>query len=221
MAGQLQNRLPADRTTKKKLSKAGQKTAEDILVAAESLFSRKGFKATTLKEVSDESGANTALISYYFGNKDGLRDAVFTRQLKKAGSGFELMETLSPESLTVDSFKALIRMFLDRSEIDDTLFRLVNWATVDRGEIADKMATAIWMPFYSKLIDYVEALSKGRLTRQEAECRTWAVVGSVHGYVHCRWHDANHMKFVGDTEAFFNCYKELIVDKVTVSLLEA
>lgn len=215
------NKMPADLTSRKKLSKAGQKTAEDILVAAEKLFSIKGFKATTLKEVSEVSSANTALISYYFGGKDGLRDAVFARQLQKAGSGFEALFAVEATRFNLDSFKNLIRVFLESSETDDTLFKLVTWSTLDNGEIADKMASHIWQPFFARLTDIVEHLGQGRFGRAEAVKRVWAILGSVHGYVHNRWHSVKHMKLDEAPEIFFAGYKDLIVERVTVSLIEA
>jgi len=220
MAGS-QNQTPVDRTSRKKLSKAGQKTAEDILAAAEKLFSQKGFKATTLKEVSKSSSANTALISYYFGNKDGLRDAVFTRQLKKAGSGFETLFATEVVSFSTESFKQMIHFFLDQSERDDTLFRLVTWSTLDSDDIASRMTQVIWDPFYKRLADIVEHLGNGRFTRQEANCRVWALLGAIHGYVHSRWHSAKHLELYEPHETFFLRYKNLLVDRVTDSLLGA
>jgi AcrR family transcriptional regulator len=215
------SRMPVDLAPRKKLSKAGQKTADDILIAAEKLFTQKGFKATTLKEVSEASSANTALISYYFGNKDGLRDAVFAKQLQKAGSGFEALFAVDPLGFNVDSFRQLIRVFLDTADNDDTLFKMVTWSTVDEGAIADKMSQVIWEPFFGRLTDIIVHLGQGRFTRNEAVLRTWALLGCVHGYVHARWHTANHMKLLDPREVFFESYKNLIVEKVTTSLLGA
>ena len=221
MAVQQLNKMPADHTSRKKLSKAGKKTAEEILLAAEKLFSQRGFKETTLKDVSELSSANTALISYYFGNKDGLRDAVFERQLRKAGTGFEALFAVDPSAYTVTSFKQLIRVMLDRSEEDDTLFRLITWSTLDKGEIADKMAEVIWDPFLERLIAVVEHLTHGSIPRKEIESRVWAMSGSIYGYVHCRWHSVKHAKTTEKPEVILAQYKDLIVNKVTDSLLEA
>ncbi len=215
------SRMPVDLTPRKKLSKAGQKTADDILGAAEKLFTQKGFKATTLKEVSEASSANTALIGYYFGSKDGLRDAVFAKQLQKAGSGFEALFAVDPLSFDNDSFRQLIRVFLDTADNDSTLFKMVTWSTVDEGDIADKMSDVIWEPFFGRLTDIILHLGQGRFTRNEATLRTWALLGSLHGYVHARWHSVNHMKLLDPPEVFFESYKNLIVEKVTTSLLGA
>lgn len=50
----------------------GIESKEKILAAARKLFYEKGFKKTTLAEISRVSGANKAMVSYYFGNKDHL-----------------------------------------------------------------------------------------------------------------------------------------------------
>jgi AcrR family transcriptional regulator len=50
-----------------------------ILDAAERLFARQGFKATTIQQIAREAKANGALIYYYFGDKEGLYHSVLER----------------------------------------------------------------------------------------------------------------------------------------------
>jgi len=50
-----------------------------ILDAAELVFGRKGFDAATLAEIGREAGMSGTLPSYFFGDKDGLYDAVIAR----------------------------------------------------------------------------------------------------------------------------------------------
>lgn len=74
-------------------------TRDSILDAAEALFCRKGFRATTIKEIGMASGTNTALLYYYFAGKDGLYRAVLQRlgdALVARGVG-ELGEARTPE----------------------------------------------------------------------------------------------------------------------------
>jgi AcrR family transcriptional regulator len=47
-------------------------TAQRLLLAAKTIITRDGFEALTLNAVSQESGENKAMISYYFENKAGL-----------------------------------------------------------------------------------------------------------------------------------------------------
>jgi TetR/AcrR family transcriptional regulator len=52
---------------------------EQILDAAESLFARKGFDPTTIKEIGAAAEQNPALLYYYFGGKEELYRAVLSR----------------------------------------------------------------------------------------------------------------------------------------------
>jgi TetR/AcrR family transcriptional regulator len=56
-------------------------TAVAILDAAERLFAVQGFAATTVKQVADATGVNSALLYYYFTDKETLYRAVLRRLL--------------------------------------------------------------------------------------------------------------------------------------------
>ncbi|SFH13430.1 TetR/AcrR family transcriptional regulator [Pedobacter insulae] len=57
----------------------------DILNAAELLFSEFGFEGTSTRLIARESGANIAMINYYFGSKEG----VFLEIMEGRISGFK------------------------------------------------------------------------------------------------------------------------------------
>ena len=65
-----------------------------ILDIAEDLFSRNGFDATTTREIAEKSGANVAMISYYFGSKVNLLVAIIERFshaiLSRLNEGYKL-----------------------------------------------------------------------------------------------------------------------------------
>jgi AcrR family transcriptional regulator len=48
-----------------------------LVEAATELFIRKGFRNVSIREIADAAGTNSALISYYFGDKEGLFTQVF------------------------------------------------------------------------------------------------------------------------------------------------
>jgi TetR/AcrR family transcriptional repressor of bet genes len=50
--------------------------AREILAAAQRVLLDKGFGGLTLRAVARESGANSAMVQYYFGSKDGLVEAM-------------------------------------------------------------------------------------------------------------------------------------------------
>ena len=48
-----------------------------IMESAEKLFAEKGFAGTSVRDIADEAGVNLAMISYYFGSKEKLLEAIF------------------------------------------------------------------------------------------------------------------------------------------------
>lgn len=56
-------------------------TKEQILQAAEKLFSEQGFKSTSLRAITALAGVNLAAVNYHFGSKNALVEAVFSRRL--------------------------------------------------------------------------------------------------------------------------------------------
>jgi len=60
----------------KKQTRDAEATQADLIKAGEKLFSAHGYAGVTLDMIAAESKANKALVSYYFGSKQGLFDAV-------------------------------------------------------------------------------------------------------------------------------------------------
>ncbi len=44
--------------------------------SAELLFSQKGFDGTSVRDIAEAAGINTAMISYYFGSKEKLMEEI-------------------------------------------------------------------------------------------------------------------------------------------------
>ncbi len=60
------------------------RTREAILRAAEELFARQGFDATSMQQIADSAGVARATPSYFFGSKAALYDAVLARAVARA-----------------------------------------------------------------------------------------------------------------------------------------
>lgn len=53
---------------------------KQIISTAEQLFSSKGYDGTSVRDIADEAGVNIAMISYYFGSKEKLMEALFEQR---------------------------------------------------------------------------------------------------------------------------------------------
>ncbi len=56
-------------------------TRDRILDIAERLFAEQGFHVATLRQITQEAGANLAAVNYHFGSKQALMRAIFKRRL--------------------------------------------------------------------------------------------------------------------------------------------
>ena len=79
---QKERRVPETPKTRRRSTKAEQRAEmmEQILDAAEYLFSKHGLHGVTLKDVAQRVGVHHTLLNYYFEDKKKLFDAVFARR---------------------------------------------------------------------------------------------------------------------------------------------
>jgi AcrR family transcriptional regulator len=75
-----QNPRPNAATTDDRVHRErGRLRREEILLEAANQFSLRGLNAVTVEDIANEVGCNKSLVYYYFGSKDGLRDAVMAK----------------------------------------------------------------------------------------------------------------------------------------------
>ena len=70
-----------------------------IIEVAERLFASKGFSGTSVRDIAQDADVNVAMISYYFGSKEKLIEALFNVRMVQTRSQIEMIlqnEELSP-----------------------------------------------------------------------------------------------------------------------------
>ncbi len=108
--------VPEDAKPRKSSSKAQQRAEmmEQILDAAEHLFSKHGLYGVTLKDVAQRVGVHHTLLNYYFDDKKSLFDAVFARRAvvtnERRLRALDAYETACAGKPTVEG---ALRAFLD------------------------------------------------------------------------------------------------------------
>ncbi|MEO6547080.1 MAG: TetR family transcriptional regulator [Ferruginibacter sp.] len=80
---------------------------------AERLFAERGFDGTSVRDIADEAGINVAMISYYFGSKDKLMEALF--ELRVGNVKIRVESLLKDESLSpIEKVNMLIDEHIER-----------------------------------------------------------------------------------------------------------
>jgi AcrR family transcriptional regulator len=83
-----------------------------LLDTAEKLFSQKGFDGTSVRDIAEAAGINTAMISYYFGSKEKLMEEIFERKSLYLVENVEMLlhnDALNP----FQKMYALVDIFID------------------------------------------------------------------------------------------------------------
>lgn len=88
-----------------------QDAKEKLLAAATRLFAEKGFAGVSIRQLGEAAGVNSAMISYYYGGKEGLYEAVFTTQYERLLGKFEAIADLkAPVEEKIRQYAEVIRL---------------------------------------------------------------------------------------------------------------
>ena len=95
-----------------------------IMEAAEALFADNGFNGTSVRDIADKAGVNLAMISYYFGSKEKLLEAIFEY---RGDTTKLILENLANRSglSSMDKMNALIDHYLKKIESQQCFHRLM------------------------------------------------------------------------------------------------
>jgi AcrR family transcriptional regulator len=101
-------------------------TEEKILNAARSIFTKKGFLATTVRDIATEANTNVASVNYYFRSKENLFAFIMDETIKKL---FDKIEpVLNSETTTaIEKIEICVGYYIDQLlENPDFPFFMVN-----------------------------------------------------------------------------------------------
>ncbi|MBQ0908036.1 TetR/AcrR family transcriptional regulator [Flavobacterium sp. F-328] len=96
-----------------------------ILQVAETLFAEKGFDGTSIRAIAKLAQINIAMVSYYFGSKERLLEALLiyrTTDLKKQLENL-LQEDLQP----LEKINKLIELYISRISSNKGIYRILHF----------------------------------------------------------------------------------------------
>ena len=166
---------------------AVERTREQLLDAAETLFGNHGFDGVSVRQIGDRAQANSALINYHFGGKAGLYEAVIQRRLLEGHHASEgvvsLLNTTKDLKLSREFLRStlheMLRQMMARMTARPPFFRLMTREMAAGFPVA-KRVMGRWVPLepFAKLI---ERAQKEGLIRKELSSWTVAfTLFSVH-----------------------------------------
>ena len=97
----------------------------EILQVAEQLFAEEGFDGTSVRDIAKKANINIAMISYYFGSKEKLLEALVIFRIKAMSMHLENLyqENISP----LDKIDKLIAYYIQRVHQNRSIYQILHF----------------------------------------------------------------------------------------------
>jgi AcrR family transcriptional regulator len=161
-------------------------TAEDrrqqILDVAIRLFSQKGFRGTTTKEIALAAGVNEAIIFRHFATKRELYSAIIdqkacaTEMVAKQADVVKAIEQRNDRKL----FEILALHILEVHEHDETFMRLMFYSALEGHELSDMFFRNQVAERYREIANYIkQRIQEGAFRKVDPQIAVRAFFGMV------------------------------------------
>jgi len=97
----------------------------EILLVAEKLFAEIGFDGTSIRDIAKEANINIAMISYYFGSKEKLLEALILYRISSMNLD---LETLYQESISpIQKIEKLIAYYISIINSNRCMYQILHF----------------------------------------------------------------------------------------------
>jgi AcrR family transcriptional regulator len=96
----------------------------EILQVAEQLFAEEGFDGTSVREIAKIANINVAMISYYFGSKEKLLEAIVMHRIGNMGLKLEnlIQENIAP----IDKINRIIEYYIHQVNCNKHIHQIIH-----------------------------------------------------------------------------------------------
>jgi AcrR family transcriptional regulator len=136
---------------------AGEERRSQILAVAVSLFSNRGFRGTTTKEIAHAAGVSEAMVFRHFATKDELYAAILDYKVC-SGDKFDPQELAADAIKSKDDravFESLAVEALNHYEKDPEFQRLLLHSALEKHQLAQIFFNEFVRPVYEFLGSYI------------------------------------------------------------------
>jgi TetR/AcrR family transcriptional regulator, cholesterol catabolism regulator len=171
--------------TGKRSSEISRETAKRLIEVAIDLFSRKGFKGTSIRDIAAEMGMTSSNIYHHFGTKEGVLRAIERQTLEPITREFRRISSLDLPPL--DRFSMLIKAhlaYLNQHRKESLIFSTINEETfpADRKDLNKKFQTETFFIYRSEIERVLSSMGK----QGNSTVAAFSTLGSIIWFL--RWY---------------------------------
>jgi len=155
---------------------------EHIMEVAEVLFAQFGFEAVSIREISKEAKINIAMVSYYFGSKDKLYEAVVTRKLINSNS---ILKQIELQKNYIEKLFAIVDLYIEQFSknryFQNIIFREL--AMGQRTEMTEHITTILFENFSIITSIIQQGIKIKEFKKVDAELTVLTIIGVIKIYM--------------------------------------
>ncbi|MEP6705243.1 MAG: TetR/AcrR family transcriptional regulator [Acidobacteriota bacterium] len=192
---------------------------EQILQTAVNLFSQRGFKGTTTKEIAKAAGVSEAIIFRHFATKDELYGAILDSKSCRDGLHrfpWESNDLLHEALRRKDDFGVFYNLALqamDHQQKDERFMRLLFYSALEEHELADRFFGEFISHVYGFIGEYVRGRQEdGAMREINAAIVVRAFLGMLihHSLNNILWDKKRRLLDISNEEAAKN-FAEIVL----------
>lgn len=97
----------------------------EIINQAEKLFVKNGYDGTSIRDIAKEANINIAMISYYFGSKEKLLEAIFTHKIELFYEQMDESNFFKPEYNAFEVLEKFMTTFIRMMNLNAGLYQIL------------------------------------------------------------------------------------------------
>ena len=193
---------------------SGTERKEQLLAVAVDLFSRKGFKGTTTREIAAAAGVTEAIIFRHFETKEHLYKAIIDQRMNSSDAAAWIAEFRKAMDRDDDEgvVRHLIAAIIETHKNDPKFERLMLYAALEENEVAllyMRQVTACIADAYRSY--FKRRQKKGLLRAISPEIALTAIVGMAQHYARYKYVHAFKEACLSDEDAL-NSFTQIAMD---------
>jgi AcrR family transcriptional regulator len=152
---------------------------QQIVEVAIRLFSKKGFRGTTTREIADLAEVNEAILFRHFPHKEDLYWAVVESKCHSSFSHKQFRDMLDGAEPR-EALTALAEEILRRNIDDPSLTRLYFYTALENHELSHRLFRTHALCFYEALEDYIRTrIRRGEFRRVNPRLAARSFIGMI------------------------------------------
>jgi AcrR family transcriptional regulator len=202
---------------------AGEERRHQIVHVAVSLFSERGFRGTTTKEIAQAAGVSEAMVFRHFATKEELYAAILDHKACSSGGKFDPCEIANDAITRKDDravFEGLALTALQYHQEDPAFQRLLLYSALEKHELAQMFFDQFVLQVYEYLGDYIRERQKdGAFIEMDPAIVVRAFIGMVmhHSLNNNLWDPHQRLLKISNEEAAKH-FTNILLNGITVPL---